>query len=438
MKKLILLIIPVFYILKAIFSPLVLAEQCDSNCNSTDECQKKIDECNKLLNVSVSATKPHEQKVSELETSINSINSNLVNIAALIDKSKKLIADQEEKLSGQQKKFEEKVRGFYIKNYASDQVSFLPFLFSQGDNADNLRNLTYRQNEINRDKQEITSLVLQIVDLNNSRQKYEGNKTNLEVTKKNLEVTLSPIKKLVDEAKKYQSQLSQTSAGLSARQQQLLAEKTGNFVTTVGEVPPADDAASRPDYNPGFSPAFAGFSFGAPHRKGMSQYGAYGRAKSGQNVEDILRAYYPGTDLKKDYSTGITIRVNGYGSYNIEDYVKRIYEVPNSWGDNGGFEALKAQAVAARSYALAYTNNGSGSICATEACQVFQSGSKGGNWERAVNETRGWVLVSGGKAYSAWYAASSGGYNTPGGWDTKCGNQGCWTGDAYEKNQEKL
>jgi len=26
----------------------------------------------------------------------------------------------------------------------------------------------------------------------------------------------------------------------------------------------ADDPASRPDYNPGFSPAFAAFSFGAP------------------------------------------------------------------------------------------------------------------------------------------------------------------------------
>lgn len=82
---------------------------------------------------------------------------------------------------------------------------------------------------------------------------------------------------------------------------------------------------------------------------------------------------------------------------------------------------------------MAYTNNGSGSICATESCQVAKRDPKGGNWDRAVNDTRGWVLVSGGQPYSAWYAASSGGYNTPGGWDTKCGNQSCWTNDAYEK-----
>ena len=40
-------------------------------------------------------------------------------------------------------------------------------------------------------------------------------------------------------------------------------------------------------------------------------------------------------------------------SYTLEEYVKRIYEMPSSWGDQGGMEALKAQAVAARSYALA-------------------------------------------------------------------------------------
>ncbi|MDP2860524.1 MAG: SpoIID/LytB domain-containing protein, partial [bacterium] len=236
----------------------------------------------------------------------------------------------------------------------------------------------------------------------------------------------------------YQSQLSKEIAGLTARQQALLAEKTGSFSASVGDVPAADDPKSRPDYNPGFSPAYAGFSFGAPHRKGMSQYGAFGRAKNSQNAETILSAYYPGAELKKDYRTDINIRVSDFGiSWNIEDYVKRIYEVPNSWGDEGGYESLKAQAVAARSYALAYTKNGSGSICATESCQVAKRDPKGGNWERAVNDTRGWVLVSlvsGGQPYSSWYAASSGGYNTPAGWDTTCGNQSCWlTGGSYEK-----
>jgi peptidoglycan hydrolase-like amidase len=215
-----------------------------------------------------------------------------------------------------------------------------------------------------------------------------------------------------------------------------------SFQTTVGDVPLADDPNSRPDYNPGFSPAFAAFSFGAPHFKGLSQYGAFGRAKAGQGAEDILRAYYGGgIEIKKDYSTSINITVSGYGTVDIETYVKRIYEMPNSWGDSGGLEALKAQAVAARSYALAYTNNGASSICATESCQVYKPSNKGGKWEEAVNATKGWVLVTGGKPFSAWYASTSGGYqesysasgySTPGFWDAVGGRSG-WTSQAYEK-----
>ncbi|MEK7556560.1 MAG: SpoIID/LytB domain-containing protein, partial [Patescibacteria group bacterium] len=194
---------------------------------------------------------------------------------------------------------------------------------------------------------------------------------------------------------------------------------------------------ARPDYNPGFSPAYAAFSFGAPHFKGMSQYGALGRAKSGQKYDEILKAYYGGGVEIRDHDVNAKISVTGYGSYSLEEYTKRIYEVPNSWGDEGGMEALKAQAVAARSYALAR----GGSICATEACQVFKPGAKGGNWDRAVEETRGKVMYANGSPLSAWYASTSGGYqesysangySTPGFWDTPSGRSG-WTSQAYEK-----
>ena len=56
----------------------------------------------------------------------------------------------------------------------------------------------------------------------------------------------------------------------------------------------------------------------------------------------------------------------------LEKYLLGIYEMPESWP----MEALKAQVIAARSYALAYTNNGSGEICATESCQVYHQPEK--------------------------------------------------------------
>jgi Sporulation protein and related proteins len=144
----------------------------------------------------------------------------------------------------------------------------------------------------------------------------------------------------------YLGEISGKIASLTAKQQALLAEKTGTFQTTVGEVPLADDPAARPDFDPGFRPAWAGFSFGAPHRKGLSQYGAFGRAKAGQNYEAILKAYFGDVRVEKR-DLPATISVQGFGELSFEDnYLKGIAEMPAQWGDEGGFEALKAQVIA--------------------------------------------------------------------------------------------
>lgn len=47
---------------------------------------------------------------------------------------------------------------------------------------------------------------------------------------------------------------------------------------------------------------------GNGHGVGLSQYGAYGRAKAGQNYAQIVKAYYRGVSLNK-YSTNPTVRV---------------------------------------------------------------------------------------------------------------------------------
>ncbi|MCL4397951.1 hypothetical protein M1403_02900 [Patescibacteria group bacterium] len=442
MKKL-LLVVTILLTLYAFRSTLSFADECNSSCNSDSECSAKIAECQKLLDMSIAATKPHEQTVQTLEKEIADIETNTKALAALIEKKKELIDADEIKFTKQQQSLDSQIRDYYKKNWTSPLEYFLVMALSGDNVGDTLHNLAYRQTLINQEKNTITTLVMELSDLNSQKQKLEDNQTWLAAKRAGLETTLAPIKKLVADAKAYQSQLNQTVGTLSARQQELLAEKTGNFSTSVGDVPDTQDDNSSIDGFRRNAPAgsFAGFSFGAPHRKGMSQYGAWGRAKSGQSAEDILHAYYGGIEIKKDYSTSINISVQGYGTYNIEDYVKRIYEMPSSWTDNNR-AALMAQAVAARSYALAYTNNGSGSICATESCQVFQPNDKGGDWDAAVDATRGWVLVANGQPFSAWYAASAGGYtysysaqgySTPGGWDTKCGSQSCWTNDAYEK-----
>src|SRR3972149_10458795 len=97
----------------------------------------------------------------------------------------------------------------------------------------------------------------------------------------------------------------------------------------------------------------------------MSQYGARGRAENLQTYRQILSAYYGKEPVNKDTSGDIL--ADGI-SMNFEDrYLLGIAEMPSNWHS----EALKAQAVAARTYAYRYKVEGK-SICTTQSYQVFK------------------------------------------------------------------
>ncbi|MEK9201071.1 MAG: SpoIID/LytB domain-containing protein, partial [Patescibacteria group bacterium] len=312
------------------------------------------------------------------------------------------------------------------------------------------RDLFYRERLARQDRELIVSVGGEITNLNAQASSLKTQKTNLDGLKTRVDKQAAFLQVEVDKASKYQSDLGGKIASLTARQQSLLASKTGTYATSVGDVPLADDPAARPDYNPGFSPAFAMFSFGAPHYKGMSQYGAYGRAKSGQNYKQILEAYYGNVEIRKVSMPGVIKTSAGTLAFEGK-YLRGIAEMPTSWADQGGFEAMKAQAIAARSYALSYTGwrignqNANGSICTTEACQVYSSSKSGnpGRWGDAVSQTEGEIVVSktSGEIVNTWYASTSGGHQdsytsightTPGFWDTTS-DWTNWASGAWEK-----
>jgi peptidoglycan hydrolase CwlO-like protein len=443
MKKWLLTTLVLSFFLISLYPNILISPSWAANCDTADcsnpqECQLKIQECQGILSAYSPAQTKNKEQLATLEKQVGNLETLIKSAQVQIDKLEKDIFDRTVALEYQREVFNSRVRSYYIRSQGLS-----PFLiFLSSDSALKLsRDLLYRLVIANEDKKVIAKISVDLTTLETDKKKLEESKSWLAKNKAGIDKQATFLRGEVQKVEGYLGEISGKIAALSAKQQALLTEKTGTFQTSVGEVPLADDPNSRPDFNPGFSPAFAAFSFGAPHRKGMSQYGAWGRAKSGQTAEQILQAYYGGVEIKKDYSTSINISVQGYGAVDIETYVKRIYEMPGSWTDNDS-AALKAQAVAARSYALAYTNNGNGSICATESCQVYKPSNKGGAWDAAVDATRGWVMMANGKPLSAFYAASSGGYNyayttngftTPGGWDTKCGNQSCWTNDAYEK-----
>lgn len=413
------------FLLVFLFIPVIaFAAECETTCGSVDECSQKIKECQQIWDDVQKAKAPHEATLKKMEADIAAFQKKIIQIGNEIKVKETEIAESEADLGNQQEILAKRVRQVYIKSFSNN-----PFFlfFASGDFATNIRALTYQQTVAQDDKQVIIDIVGFIKNLEDKKIDLAHEKEGLGVLSENLSVAASQTRKLVSEASNYQSSLSSKIGSLTSRQQSLLAERSGTFTTAVGDVPLADDPNAAPTYNPGFSPAFGGFSFGAyTHRKGMSQYGAKGRAQSGQNATDILKAYYGKSPENKD--TGGTISVQGHGNLTFEgQYLYGIAEMPSNFPK----EALKAQAIAARSYAYRYKQEGK-TICTTQSCQVYSS-SKAANppseWKSAVDETKGQVI----EGVITYYSSTTGGYSTTTGWDTKCGNQGCWTGDAYEK-----
>jgi SpoIID/LytB domain protein len=150
---------------------------------------------------------------------------------------------------------------------------------------------------------------------------------------------------------------------------------------------------------------------GAGHGLGMSQYGAKGAAQRGRDYRSILAHYYQGTGVG-DVGTFST---NVHGS--SEEYLVGVVEAEmnSSWP----MEALKAQTVAARSYA--YINR-----------RRLDNSPRTQAWvgphlqtaraRQAVEETRGQVVSSGGQTVPAYFHSTAGGCTE--------NNENVWGGSA--------
>lgn len=393
-----------------------------------EEIEKKLSELKKALEMSRSATKPLEANLSRLQSNLEDLQKRIVLVEAEIEKKEREVKEGEASLFVQQKILEERIRSFY-KNSRQGQNYSLYLLTGTIDLGEILRLTAYRKSIIDEDKKIITEIVLYIKALEERKKRLEGEKERLSVVKKETDKEAAFLQKEISGAKKYQSVLLSQIAQLTVRQQELIAQKLAglNLPTSLGAGPLycTDDR----NLEPGFRPAFAFFTYGIPHRVGMNQYGAYGRAKAGQNYQEILHAYFNDINFEGG-KENINIKIQGYGERPLDEYLLGVYEMPENWP----IEALKAQAVAARSYALAYTNNGQSEICTTQACQVWKPEKKSGQWKEAVEQTRGLVMTYNGEVIKAWYSSTFGGYafNSGDVWGSSRG----WTKRMRDTNGE--
>ena len=390
------------------------------NC-APDAWDCQLAEIQREMDARLPAHEKNKEDLAGLRTQLTSISKKITSIQSQLKKFELDIQLREEELAYTRKIFEEKTVNQYKSLRLYDPI--LPFLSS--DNASTaFRELTFRQKAADEDRKVIEEYA-------NDLSKLKSDKDTLEKSK----TSLSSLQKQVSEKEEYLagevSKVETYISSLSAKQESILAAKSGSFIASVGDSDLADDyyASIKGFREAAPSGYFAVFSFGAyTHRKGMSQYGARGRANNGQNYSTILNAYYGKTPVNKD--TQGTISVEGYGNLDFENYyLLGIAEMPSSWH----VDALKAQAVAARTYAFRYKVEGK-TICTSQSCQVF-SKSKADNpppsWKQAVEGTKGQILED----VVTYYSSTTGGYLTTMGWDTTDGSGG---GSFLDKTYEKI
>ncbi len=411
MKRVLLLCLS-FFLFVAIAVPL--------RADQLDDVTKQLEDLKNTFSQINSANQTNEKQLADLQKRLDSIKAQVSVLEDSIQTKEEQIKVGEKAFDEQQKLLRVRARSYY-KNIGKNSFSVVNLLLSDNIST-SLQNFFYQKTLVDEDKKAIIKIVMFIKDVEDKKKALESEKASLAAVKAEVDKQSTFLAGEVAKSTKYLGELQGKIAELAAQRDSLIAGRLAalnlpqSAYTTTGGC--SSDLTNGKD--PGFSPRFGFFTFGVPHRVGLSQYGAKGRANDGKNAEDIMKFYF-NADYSTGYRTDVTIHVVGTNEYgqtfdnqwNIDEYLKHVYEMPTDWP----MEALKAQAIAARSYALAYTNNGSGSICPSQHCQVVKQEENSDSWKSAVDATKGIVLTNGGNPISAYFSSTAGGYTYASGSD---------------------
>ncbi len=446
-KKIILLSLIVFIAVATTNLKSVFANGCDaiSDIDDKAEClEKEIAEKEKDYEST-------SKKLEDIRKDKDEVNKQIANLAGQLNVTQSQIDDLAKKIADMQKALEEiqtnltdrrvklsdkiDLRNRVIRNYSkrghlSDfdlifggnfQLASTTEMFNQKVTSETLKIIGALNSEITsfeNDKKEAEDIKVELVTSQNN---LIAAKVEMDNKKLAAQSEFNVLSSSEEDHEEELEEIEREIAELSKKQQEILNQKSGDSSGSVGDYESPD--ANVP--NPPFKPAFAAFSYGAyTHYNGMSQYGAKGRAEDGQDYEEIIEFYYK-TDVEEKDDFPNEISVQGHGTMSFQKYLYGIAEMPSTWP----MDALKAQAIAARTYA--YRSNKP--ICTTESCQVYLK-SKADNppsrWKQAVDETEDIILKGNGTSQ---YSSTTGGYINNVGWDT---DGGSWPKDAYEKKAE--
>lgn len=325
----------------------------------------------------------YSQQQAGLVTALDSSSESLKIIQASIEKERATLAEATSKVEAINRQVEvlknqrgKAMRQSYI---TGTNVSYLYALLDSGSLSEFLSKGTYTDILVQRKDRAVDSVDEQISRLTQARDALVVKKNAAETEIASLEKKLRDLQQVLAE--------NQAKLGEAAALEAALMAKIGDFTAGGCRTVGGDEA----------SETFTLAGSGTEHGLGMSQYGAKGAAARGKNYKEILSHYYKGTSIQNVGSFGTN-------QGESEAYLVGVVDAEMPTGPSWGMEALKAQAVAARSYA--YINRGR--LDNSQNTQAWEPSSDP-RARQAVEETRGQVLTYDGEVQAAYFHSTSGG-----------------------------
>ncbi|MSU76176.1 SpoIID/LytB domain-containing protein [Patescibacteria group bacterium] len=317
----------------------------------------------------------------KLEDSTKTSNDALKKLNESLEKQQKVVQDATKKIEAINRKLTKLKRQRAVamrQSYISGiNVSYIYALLDSGSLSEFLSKGEYA-NLLARKQASMAETVDQQIDT------LEKGWRDLIKQQNSAEAEIAALQKKIAEIKQALADNNGKLASASALEAYLLS-LTGNATATGCRKIGSDEA----------SDSFTLAGSGTDHGLGMSQYGAKGAADHGRDYRQILSHYYTGTSIGD---------IGSFQTNKGESEAYLVGVVDAEVNTNWSMEALKAQAVAARSYAYINSNR----LDNSQNTQAWEPSSNP-RAQQAVRETRGQVLKYGGDVIPGYYHSTSGG-----------------------------
>src|SRR3972149_3517117 len=226
------------------------------------------------------------QDISSASLSLSQVSSQLTAAEKELSAIEKDLDAKENELAGWEADRDALVRELYKQN----RVSSIEIIFSADDLEGSAHQFQYYNESLRSLSERIAQLAGQVAVFKSNRAAAKKLRDELATLRSQYQASLYSSQSQLSSTSSQLSSVKSSIKNLTAKQEQLILEK---FAASGGTETIGESAPSSKKLPPSpFSPSWMVGTYGFPHRVGMNQYGAYGRAIANppQNYSTILKA----------------------------------------------------------------------------------------------------------------------------------------------------